>query len=278
MFGKINTYYPELKMKDDEAYRGYYCGLCEALGNYGVSAKLLLSYDCSFLYILMSGLNRQEESIEKKRCLRHPLGRKVHIKNSYADFCAAANILLGSYNLKDKIEDGQSIIAKGEYALLRKAERKASERFPKLEKIIGNSLEKLSALEKEKSSDIDKAADTFAGLLGELFTAHEDFSENRVLREFGYQLGRWIYLLDAYEDREKDKKSGNYNVFNLKFDNEEELKESARFNIFFSLNQAVMAYDLLKIENNRDLLDNIVQMGLNSETIKVLDGKKNESI
>ncbi len=276
MFGKIRTYNPELKMKDDLRYRGYYCGLCEAMSSYGHRSRIFLSHDCTFLYILFSSLYPGKDEESEKRCMIHPFKKRLHIIDPNAEFCAAVNILLGIGAIKDRIKDGQRTLGKAEYLFYRGTERKVSSGYPELASVIESELERLDALEESGCRNIDEVADTFAVLLGRIFTIKEE-GQNRALYELGYQLGRWIYLLDAFEDRTEDRNKGNYNVFNLRFgDDGEALTESARFNILSSLNQAVLAYDLLDIRVNKELLDNIMYLGLNEETRKIFDKEKQD--
>jgi hypothetical protein len=276
MFGRIRTYTPELKMKDDLSYRGYYCGLCEAMSAYGQRSRIMLSHDCTFLYILLSSVYPSKEETEEKRCMIHPIRKRLHITGEHADYCASVNVILGEGQLRDRIADSRSISAGLEYRLLRSAGRKAASRYPEIKAVTDRELERLRILEERRCSDIDEAADTFAVLLGEIFS-YGSGNGGRILRELGYQMGRWIYLLDAFEDRDEDRSSGSYNVFNERFGNDEEmLAESARFNILSSLNQAVLSYDLLDIRKNRELLNNIMYLGLNEATGKVLDKENRE--
>ena len=57
MFGYITVNRPELKVKDLELYRSCYCGVCDELcRSYGRRGQILLSYDCTFLAILLTGM------------------------------------------------------------------------------------------------------------------------------------------------------------------------------------------------------------------------------
>ena len=53
MFGYVNVYKDELKIKDYDTYRAYYCGLCKMLGKrHNALARLSLNYDLTFLAVL----------------------------------------------------------------------------------------------------------------------------------------------------------------------------------------------------------------------------------
>lgn len=69
----------------------------------------------------------------------------------------------------------------------------------------------LSAYEKEKQYDIDKTAGFFGAIMAELFVYAEDEWTEK-LRRMGFYFGKFIYLMDAYEDIEEDLKQGRYNL------------------------------------------------------------------
>ena len=69
MFGYITADKPELRVKEYHQYRGYYCGLCQAMAEYGQGGRILLSYDCVFLYILFSALQETPLKMVRKNVL-----------------------------------------------------------------------------------------------------------------------------------------------------------------------------------------------------------------
>ena len=61
MFGYIRTHRPELKIREDETYKGIYCSLCNELGKrYGILSRLFLSYDSTFLALALMALSEEE--------------------------------------------------------------------------------------------------------------------------------------------------------------------------------------------------------------------------
>ena len=72
MFGYVLVNKPELKIKEFEKYRSYYCGLCHALADrHGQTGRMTLNYDMTFLIMLLSDLYDQEETLEESRCIVH---------------------------------------------------------------------------------------------------------------------------------------------------------------------------------------------------------------
>jgi hypothetical protein len=98
----------------------------------------------------------------------------------------------------------------------------------------------------------------------------------------GYNLGRWIYILDAYDDIEKDNEKSNYNPLleQYKYDGKdikefkESIKDKVNFSLTYSLSEVEKAYSLLEIEKNKGIMDNILYSGLILKTDSVLQGKR----
>ena len=248
MFGYILIDKPEMRIKDYHIYRSYYCGLCRAIASYGQCARWLLNYDCVFLYLLLSALQHKPVRTERKKCMLHPTRKENIIFDDPADYTAAVNILLGVADLQDKKKDKQILISGTALMMMKSANIKAKEKYPFLDGVIQKNLEELAKLEEAREKDIDRAADPFAQLLAEIFTSYF-VDKKEVLHELGYQLGRWIYLADAWEDRIEDRQKKRYNIFIEKFDQtENEAKESAEFNLKSAVNAAILAYDLLELQ------------------------------
>ena len=95
----------------------------------------------------------------------------------------------------------------------------------------------------------------------------------------GYNLGKWIYLLDAYDDIEDNIKNGSYNplIAQYKYNETEGLqsfvdriKEKVEFVLVYSLSEAEKAFSLLGIQKNKSILENIIYRGLLTRTRAVL--------
>ena len=100
----------------------------------------------------------------------------------------------------------------------------------------------------------------------------EDEGSLCAIKEVAYHMGRWVYVADAWDDIEKDKKSGAYNPFATAG------VDSARaeFLMNISLNEAQKAYDLLEPNAFRGVLDNIMYIGCRRRSERLLGGKGTE--
>lgn len=283
MFGYILPEKPEMKIKEFELFRAYYCGVCKSIGRrYGQLKRLLLNYDSTFLAILIASAAGEQPGVGKERCIAHPVVKRHIVKSSAViDYASDINVLLAYYNLEDNRRDEGSLTSRAAVVLLRRAHRKLKRKYPGKCDIIESRLAELHRLESEGCSSMDMAAEPFAKLMEEV-TAYEPLcseEKNReVLRWIGYNLGKWIYILDAFDDLEKDIREKNYNplVNQYKYTNEDiiefkkRIRERVEFNLTYSLNQIARAYELLKVKTNQGILENIIYMGMLRKTENIL--------
>lgn len=263
MFGYIRPNIPELRVREKLRYDAWYCGLCVRLGReYGLAAKACLSYDCAFLAIILSSLEEESVRSEIAHCPLKPFGKKRPIikEDSPAlHYAAAVSVLFAKYKLDDDIADGKKLRAAAKPPLL-PAYNKAKKSFPKVDSIIRKGLEELAEIEARGESDPDIPANAFGGLLAEVLLAYKDFSDAtaRIIGDLGLNIGRFVYLIDAFDDMEKDKKHGLYNPFLLSGT----AGRDAEFLINISINNAVSAYYLLDIGHDDAIAANIITEGL----------------
>ena len=268
MFGYVMVQKGELLVKEYDTFRAYYCGLCRQLAEYGIKGRLLLSYDCTFLYLLASALSDQAPRYEQMRCPVHPARRIPQAFAEGREYAAAMNLLLGYYSLKDHAADGNRLLGAAG-GLYKSAVRRAAGRYPAAQEAIREQLEQLQTLEAEGCREIDRAADAFAKMLGKLFLPLGEQKE--VLEDLGYHIGRFIYLIDALDNLQKDAKSGSYNPFLRRFGADTPaILESARFNLLSSADEAGRALDLLSLKRHSGILENIIYRGLPAKMEAVL--------
>lgn len=211
MFGYVTVCEPELKVKDLKKYRAYYCGLCRTLKeDYGFMGQMTLTYDMTFAVILLSSLYETTTKHEEHRCKAHPAKRQHMLQNEITSYAAAMNVLLAYYHMEDDWQDDRKVSSLMTKSLIQGKAKKIIEKYPRQSEIIRKSLKELGECEHENSMDIDRAAGCFGRLMAELFVWKEDIWE-KTLRKMGFYLGKFIYLMDAYEDLPEDRKKNRYN-------------------------------------------------------------------
>ena len=102
MFGYIIMNKPEAKIKDFDLYRSFYCGLCRELReHYGISGQISITYDMTFVLLLLSGLYEPSTRKGTTRCAVHPVHPQPVRKNEITRYAADMNILLTYYKCMD---------------------------------------------------------------------------------------------------------------------------------------------------------------------------------
>ena len=260
MFGYIIVNKPELKIKDYDLYHSYYCGLCRALhSGFGRAGQATLSYDMTFLYVLLSGLYEPDEEKGTFNCIVHPLEKQAATANPLAHYCADMNILLSYYNLQDDWIDDHDAKSLAAMKLLKKHIPQLKQEYPRQSKAISTYLTKLHHCEDRKCSDIDKAAGLTGTMLAEIFTPGQDEWAPTLYR-LGFFLGKFIYLMDAWEDRESDSKSGSYNIW---LNQDHEVTEDEAVSILnMMMGEAALAFEALPVIKNAEILRNIIYSGV----------------
>ena len=287
MFGYIKPYQPELKMGEFEQYRGLYCSLCRRLGKrYGPTAQATLSYDMTFLVLLYLALSEECTGFHKGHCPYNPLKKRLCCGDSpQLDRCADASVLLVYYKTLDTVADScglKRLAARLALLPARRHHRRAAAYEPELDKAMAAYTAAQAALEKAHTASVDAAAEPTAVLLQTLCAlASKDDAERRVLERFGYCLGRWIYLMDAADDVERDSRSGNYNPLLETYRNEgitPELLKQCRERVRLSLNASIAecqaAYELLELHRYDGILRNILEHGMATVQRSILSGDK----
>lgn len=271
-------------MREFDTYKAVYCGLCHTLGKrYSFLTRMILTYDATFLALLLLALGPECSGFEKKRCPLKPYGKHAccPISDETA-FAADTAVILFFYKLQDNLRDAgmrKKIAAMLIYPFAASAHKKAAARRPQVETIVYEYISAQNQAEKE-SAGIDEAAHPSGRMMSALFAmASKGRADARVAERMGYFFGRWVYLTDAADDLKKDMESGDYNPFALAY----QLKEGddlsqARKQIGMLLNscqyEISAAFELLEIRRFRPVVANIVYLGLPDTAAAVLRGAK----
>ncbi|AUN15722.1 Uncharacterised protein [[Clostridium] sordellii] len=262
MFGYVRINKMDLTFREFDTYKGYYCGLCKYLKeNHGEISRLSLNYDITFLILLLTSVYRPKSTLTKEVCIANPIKKKNRIVNEVTEYAASMNVLLTYYKLEDNLHDDKGVKDIIAYNLYKGKLKKAYEKYPKKADYIKSQLEELQKLESENSTNIDKVSNTFGNLMGEIFAYKEDDFEGK-LRSIGFNIGKYIYILDAYEDLDKDIKKGRYNPFIEYIDKKEELIKKVDKLISISLGYLSQSIDELHIKTNVGIIDNIIYSGV----------------
>lgn len=275
MFGYVTICEPELKVKDLRKYRGYYCGLCRSLReDYGFMGQMTLTYDMTFAVILLTSLYESSVDTEFRRCKVHPVKKQMMLRSEITSYAAAMNVLLAYYHMEDDWKDERKVSSLLTKSMIHgKADRIIRE-YPRQSRAIREALEELTVCEKEGCTDLDRTAGCTGRMMEELFIYREDIWE-RNLRKMGFFLGKFIYLMDAYEDLPEDLAKGRYNPL-IQICQEDAYEEKIRQILCMMIAESTAEFERLPCLIDIDILRNILYDGVWNRYNKIQMKKSEE--
>lgn len=290
MFGYIRPFRDEMRIKDYQLYKSVYCGLCKSMKkNYGILSTLTLNYDCTVLAILYMSVKKEKCSVRKERCSVNPFKNCLlcSCEGDALRFSGAVSVIMCYQKLRDTIID--SAFPKKIAAVLGRIAlyynyKKAVNAYPYIDDLTAEMMGKQLDAEKTDSG-VDRSADPTAKLISKLCMSFSDDERlKRTLSVFGYHIGRWIYLMDAADDLEKDIKHHNFNPFSSRY--EGDIKDTMKYCnevLNMTVAQIILAYELLELHSFKAVLDNIIYSGLsyqqkNYTEMKYISKNKTEDL
>ncbi|MDR0530798.1 MAG: DUF5685 family protein [Oscillospiraceae bacterium] len=211
MFGYVRIHKPSLTCGDFALYRGVYCSLCRALGRrYGPLGRLALTYDMTFFALLALSSREDCPGFRKGHCSINPAKRCLKLECcAELDRAADVSLLLARAKWQDNMADS-GLPGKLAWALpgifFSLAGRRAAKRAPQAAKLIRTAMAAQRLVEQDPPG-LDSCAHPSAHGLGQLCAL-----ANSGFYRLGYLLGRWVYLVDAADDYDKDKKRKRFNA------------------------------------------------------------------
>ena len=272
MFGYLQPDKSELRIKEDELYKSVYCGLCRHLGrDYGFMAKMTLSYDCTVFAMLALSLENNNCKVNKASCTLNPAKKCLYCSSDSKAFelAGALSVIMAYYKMSDTISDSglfKRIGAGTGRLLLSRSYRKASGAYPSIDAIASKMIDKQYEAEANCVGLDESSEATAKGVSQVCRMLSDDPSVQQILEVFGYYVGRWVYLMDAADDLEKDIKHHNFNPFIPKYNetgkNTEETMLYCNEVLNLTVSQIVLSYDLLPVDRFSPILDNVVYNGI----------------
>ena len=261
MFGYVVMNRPEMKIKDYDLYRSFYCGLCRELRErYGISGQITLTYDLTFVILLLSGLYEPPTKKGTSRCIVHPVRKQPVRKNQITEYAADMNVFLAYYKCVDDWKDEKKFSRLAYSRLLENKDKKAEALWKKKTSVIISHLNEISAMEKAGETDIDRISGCFGKIMEEILAWREDQWES-TLRRMGFYLGKFIYLMDAFRDVEEDIRSGSYNPFRHLY-GRPDFEETAIKILTMMAADSCQAFERLPIVEEIDILRNVLYSGI----------------
>lgn len=290
MFGYVRPFKPEMLVKEFELYKSVYCGLCRQLGkDYGIFSRLILSYDCTFLALVCAGLGEESQSlcISDKRCVCNPLKKCRYCSsvNNSMETAAAFSIISFFYKLKDTVRDEgfvKGLFARILMTLIAGQKKKAVKNYGYIDRIVADMLKMQFEAEECENCSVDRAAHPTAVMLSELMkTLSCSQEEELVYSQFGYFLGRWVYIIDAADDFDKDRLKKAFNPIVAKFPDlsldDKAVQSYCNGLLNQTMAQLIAAYNLMGINRFNYVIEHIIKVGMPEMQRKVIFDRADNS-
>ncbi len=286
MFGYVRANKSQLRVCEYEAYKGVYCSLCRTQGRlYGPLTRFMLSYDIAFLAMLHLSVQGGCGGFEDKSCVFNPLKKCKYCKagEQALSYAASVAMLLSYYKLRDNIDDSRRLRRLGCKLLhpyYNRKRKKAARLYPEAAKIAEEYYENQRRIEQTPGAGLDAAAEPTAKALQGYFALCAGAGESRPLARMGYCIGKWIYLLDAGADLEKDIRSGAFNPLKAGLqgqDIQSYLQRTLVPNLNVCVTECAAAFELADCKDFRPIIENVIYLGLKQTQTTILSKNKEKT-
>ena len=283
MFGYININKKTLEKGQYGLWHTFLCGICMSLkDNYDNRARLTAGWDVNFLNILLHSVTQLPVTINMAKCASSPLKkRSIMQRDELTDRLATANLLLFYFNAIDDGKDGEKTgKRKVAQKVLKKSFDKAIETAPLLHQQLKNLYEGLLQAEKDDCASIDYVCDFSAKMMTAVteYVLQRDIKKDEYLYSLCYNVGKWVYVIDALDDLKKDVKSNNYNVLFAWLGRRTDAdafvcdnKEQLEFLFYSTLNKIAESFNDLRLKQYICVLKNVIYESMRLKTSEIFD-------
>ena len=262
MFGYVVFNAETLPKERQARFRAFYCGLCRMLRrSYGLPGSVVLSYDMTFMALLLNALYEPGEIQGRERCIPHPVKDHDYIEAASLEYAAAMNIALAYHKCMDNWLDDRNPIALSEAGILKRAYGRVSARYPAKCAAIESWLDSVHEIEKAGILQVDPPMNATGKMLGELFAMDPGDVWAEQLGQIGDGLGRFIYFMDAYEDLPQDLRRKRYNPLKC-LSEQADYEDTCRTALMMMAADATDAFEMLPIVQDADIIRNVLYSGI----------------
>lgn len=277
MFGYLNI---NKKLEDGQRglWQTFMCGLCFSTKKlFGNVPRMFISNDINLFNVLFHSVQQIDVQVEKSRCFSHPVKKRTVLKpTELTDKLAVANVLLTYLNIYDDVVDDGGLKKKTALSLYKKAYKKAQKMWTKLDEIFCSRYNRLRELEKNNCNSIDAVAHSFALLSQDFCKTILGENTSEYAETLCYNIGKWIYLIDALDDAEKDVKKHNYNPFISCYSAHTakdllQYKDEIVFLMYAVLNRIAQSFNDMNLSKYTCVLKNVLLDSIREKTQQVLN-------
>lgn len=261
MFGYVLANCKALTDEQRLRFRAFYCGMCETMKRrYGNLERLTLSFDMTFLALVLSALYEPDEISGNTRCAPHPIKPHDYVLTPFMEYAADLNVALAYHKCRDNWQDDKNPVYAAAAGLLKKAYTDACANRPDKCRAIEEWMKDIAVYEASGREEIDPPMNMTGRMMGELFRFQNDVWSDSLYR-MGDALGRFIYFMDAYEDLSSDVKKGKFNPLKAMMQ-QSDYEAVCKDALMMIIADCADEFERLPIIRDADLIRNILYSGV----------------
>lgn len=277
MFGYVDINKNNIEDGQRGLWQAFMCGLCFSTKKlFGNLPRMCITNDVNFFNVLFHSALEMDVEVEQSRCFSHPVKKRTVAKTSeLTDKLAVANVILTYLKLYDDVVDGGRAAKRAAMRTFKKPYKKAQKLWAELDECLCKNYEDLRKLEQSRCASLDEVAHSFASLSQNFCKLVLSEQSSEFAETLCYNLGKWIYLIDALDDAEKDLKRKNYNPFVVCYGAKsvEELAqhyEEISFLMFAVLNRIAQSFNDMNLYKYTCILKNVLFDSIREKTEQIL--------
>lgn len=278
MFGYIKVDKTKMQGGEFALYHAFFCGICiSSKEQLGFRARMLTNFDIAFFNVLFHSYLQQDVEVYDSHCITTPKKKRSIVKrDELTDKLALSNVILSYVNLMDDVLDEKSVKKKMALAAIKRIYKKAKKLFPEMDEEINKHYLQLTDLEKQHCGIFDRICHPFAELSRVFAKVILGDKADSYILDLCYNLGKWVYLIDALDDLDKDFKKGSYNPFIACFDGFESGKQfvethihDLEFVMYATINKIAENFNDLDLTKYYCVLRNVLHVSVRQITANV---------
>lgn len=274
MFGYIITNHQTLPEDRQLRFRSFYCGLCRVLHRkFGIIGQATLSYDMTFLAMFLNSLYEPAEKCGKENCALHPFKKHAYTESTIFEYVAAMNIALAYHKCLDNWRDDKNIPSITEAKLLKRAYKIVETQYPEKCAAIETWLQEIHEIENKHIEQIDPPVNATGKMMGELFAIDPADVWADSLRIVGDGLGRFIYMMDAYDDLPNDIRKKRFNPLKA-YMHEKHFEDMCKDALMMMVADCTDEFERLPIIQDADIIRNVLYSGIWSKYALIQKNKE----
>jgi hypothetical protein len=222
MYGFLTPNHQSLSKENAKTFKKFYCGQCCASQKYfGYASRSLVSYDATFIGLLLAAQDQKWKQESKGWCAVFPYKQKIYSPDELPQIVSTSvSILLKEIKIKDDLQEQESRFKRLSHKFWSKKIIKAKKIFQSIgfpiDSLIENTLNSQKSLENKTNRQFTDYAIPSATFIAELFRSTAilaGLKENEsILYDIGYHVGKIIYIVDSCIDIKEDFEKDQFNA------------------------------------------------------------------